>query len=202
MLEKKPKVVMTNFLKNEGIKWAEEARQEAIDNEDVKQFITNTIDLFKTGTVPPIQVKIKKLVPEAVIPTYAKHGDMGMDLTATSVEYDRDKDCFVYHTGLAFEVPEGYGMFIFPRSSNRKTDAYMTNHVGILDSGYRGELLVCFKHRDSLRIILNPINYAPYKVGDRVAQIVIIPYPKVTFKEVDKLSESERGANGHGSTGR
>lgn len=134
MLEKKPKVVMTNFLKNEGIKWAEEARQEAIDNEDVKQFITNTIDLFKTGTVPPIQVKIKKLVPEAVIPTYAKDGDMGMDVTATSVEYDKKLDCFVYHTGLAFELPKGYGMLIFPRSSNRKTNSYMANHVGILDS--------------------------------------------------------------------
>ena len=191
-----------------------------------------------------LKVKIKKLVENAVIPTYAKHGDMGMDLTATSVEYDKEKDCFVYHTGLAFEVPEGYGMLIFPRSSNRKTGAYMTNHVGILDSGYRGELLVCFKNRDSIGTLLarfrsdkfventangnvqdiksyafsiiqasNNIinndetltkfimNFAPYKVGDRVAQIVIVPYPKVTFKETDKLSESERGVGGHGSTG-
>ena len=148
-----------------------------------------------------LEVKIKKLVENAVIPTYAKHGDMGMDLTATSVEYDKEKDYFVYHTGLAFEVPEGYGMLIFPRSSNRKTDVYMTNHVGILDSGYRGELLLCFKHRDSLRIVANPINFAPYKIGDRVAQIVIVPYPKVTFKETDKLSDSERGVGGHGSTG-
>lgn len=191
-----------------------------------------------------LKVKIKKLVETAVIPTYAKHGDMGMDLTATSVEYDKEKDCFVYHTGLAFEVPEGYGMLMFPRSSNRKTNSYMTNHVGILDSGYRGELLICFKNRDSLGTLLNRyrtdnfmeavannskqeimayaykaitvsnsiinndvelnkfiMKFAPYKVGDRIAQIVIIPYPKITFEETDELSDSERGTGGHGSTG-
>lgn len=245
MLEKKPKVVMTNFLKNEGIKWAEEARQEAIDNEDVKQFITNTIDLFKTGTVPPIQVKIKKLVPEAVIPAYAKDGDMGMDVTAVKVEYDKKLDCFVYHTGLAFELPKGYGMLIFPRSSNRKTNSYMANHVGVLDSGFRGELLLCFKYKDSVPSIFSTLrsdkfieriandvdirdakalatalikttndivsnnlelnefmmNFAPYKVGDRIGQIVIVPYPTVEFEETDILSESERGTGGHGSTG-
>ena len=192
-----------------------------------------------------LKVKIKKLVPEAVIPTYAKDGDMGMDVTATSVEYDRELDCFVYHTGLAFELPKGYGMLIFPRSSNRKTNCYMANHVGILDSGYRGELLLCFKYKDSVLSILSSFrsdkfieriannletkdvkrlamaliktsndiinndleldnfmaNFAPYKVGDRIGQIVIVPYPTVEFEETDTLSESERGAGGHGSTG-
>lgn len=192
-----------------------------------------------------LKVKIKKLVPEAVIPAYAKDGDMGMDVTATSVEYDRELDCFVYHTGLAFELPKGYGMLIFPRSSNRKTNCYMANHVGILDSGYRGELLLCFKYKDSVLSILSSFrsdkfieriannletkdvkrlamaliktsndiinddlqlndfmaNFAPYKVGDRIGQIVIVPYPTVEFEETDILSESERGAGGHGSTG-
>lgn len=192
-----------------------------------------------------LKVKIKKLVPEAVIPAYAKDGDMGMDVTATSVEYDRELDCFVYHTGLAFELPKGYGMLIFPRSSNRKTNCYMANHVGILDSGYRGELLLCFKYKDSVLSILSSFrsdkfieriannletkdvkrlamaliktsndiinddlelnnfmaNFAPYKVGDRIGQIVIVPYPTVEFEETDTLSESERGAGGHGSTG-
>lgn len=192
-----------------------------------------------------LKIKIKKLVPEAVIPAYAKDGDMGMDITATSVEYDRELDCFVYHTGLAFELPKGYGMLIFPRSSNRKTNCYMANHVGILDSGYRGELLLCFKYKDSVLSILSSFrsdkfieriannletkdvkrlamaliktsndiinddlqlndfmgNFAPYKVGDRIGQIVIIPYPTVEFEETDTLSESERGAGGHGSTG-
>lgn len=192
-----------------------------------------------------LKVKIKKLVPEAIIPTYAKDGDMGMDVTATSVEYDRELDCFVYHTGLAFELPKGYGMLIFPRSSNRKTNCYMANHVGILDSGYRGELLLCFKYKDSVLSILSSFrsdkfieriannletkdvkrlamaliktsndiinddlqlndfmaNFAPYKVGDRIGQIVIVPYPNVEFEETNILSESERGAGGHGSTG-
>lgn len=192
-----------------------------------------------------LRVKIKKLVPEAVIPTYAKDGDMGMDVTATSVEYDRELDCFIYHTGLAFELPKGYGMLIFPRSSNRKTNCYMANHVGILDSGYRGELLLCFKYKDSVLSILSSFrsdkfieriannletkdvkrlamaliktsndiinddlelnnfmgNFAPYKVGDRIGQIVIVPYPTVEFEETDTLSESERGTGGHGSTG-
>lgn len=192
-----------------------------------------------------LKVKIKKLVPEAVIPTYAKDGDMGMDVTATSVEYDKTLDCFVYHTGLAFELPKGYGMLIFPRSSNRKTNSYMTNHVGILDSGYRGELLLCFKYKESVHSILSSfrsdkfieklandvdvrdakalavaiiktsndivnndtdltkfmMNFAPYKVGDRIGQIVIVPYPTIEFEETDTLSESERGAGGHGSTG-
>lgn len=193
-----------------------------------------------------LKVKIKKLVPEAVIPTYAKDGDMGMDVTATSVEYDKTLDCFVYHTGLAFELPKGYGMLIFPRSSNRKTNSYMANHVGILDSGYRGELLLCFKYKESVHSILSSfrsdkfleklannvdirdakalavaiiktsndivgndtdltkfmMNFAPYKVGDRIGQIVIVPYPTIEFEETNTLSESERGTGGHGSTGR
>lgn len=191
-----------------------------------------------------VNVKIKKLVENAVIPTYAKPGDMGMDLVATRVEYDKSRDCYIYHTGLAFEVPEDYGMLLFPRSSNRNTEAYMTNHVGILDSGYRGELLICYKLRTSKDItelmlvltnalvdvrndvveIANNIpdtnvaisskykdnksieidweESAPYKVGDRVAQLIVVPYPKVMFEEVEELSASERGTGGHGSTGK
>lgn len=79
-------------------------------------------------------VKIKKLVDNAVIPSYAHPGDAGMDITCTSIEYDDKNDCIMYHTGLAFEVPKGYVMLIFPRSSNRKTNFYLANHVGVLDS--------------------------------------------------------------------
>lgn len=174
-----------------------------------------------------MEIKIKKLNENAVIPSYAKPGDMGMDLTAIAMEYDADIDCYIYHTGLAFELPKGYGMLLFPRSSNRKTEAYMTNHVGILDSGYRGELLICYKNRTSSKIInaikilscaikdivnryltkskpnlSNFINEAPYEVGERIAQLVIIPYPSIEFIESDELSESERGEGGHGSTGK
>lgn len=142
-----------------------------------------------------LNVNIKKVHPNAVIPAYAKPGDMGMDVTAISCEWDAKNNCFVYDTGLQFEVPEGYGMFIFPRSSNRKTEAYLANHVGVLDSGYRGNLMLCFKNRDASN------TEAPYKVGDRVGQIIILPYPIVNFVEVEELSTTERGAGGFGHTG-
>lgn len=146
-----------------------------------------------------VNVKVKKLDERAVIPTYAHDGDMGMDITAIDYEYDKYLDCFIYHTGLAFAIPKGYGMLIFPRSSNRKTDHYFPNSVGVIDSGYRGEVLVCFKNRD-MRAMLRSAN-PPYQVGDRIAQLVVIPYPKTVFIETDVLDETERGTGGHGSTG-
>lgn len=139
-------------------------------------------------------VNIKKLSDDAIIPSYAHATDAGMDLTTTGVEY-KDGN-FIYHTDLAFEVPEGYVMLLFPRSSNRKTEAYLTNSVGVIDSGYRGEVMVTFKSRD--REIVVP----PYNVGDRIAQVIILPYPKITFNEVEELSDSDRGTGGHGSTGK
>ena len=143
-----------------------------------------------------MKVKIKKLVPEAVIPVYAKPGDAGMDLTAVKVEYDRVNKCFVYHSGLAFEVPEGHVMLLFPRSSNRKTEAYLTNSVGVIDSGYRGEVMVVFKNN-------HPDNHqAPYKIGERIAQIKIQEVIPIEFVEVEELSETERGDGGYGSTGK
>lgn len=100
-----------------------------------------------------ITVKLKKLTDDAVIPTYAHVGDVGMDLTATSVEYDAEKDMYIYHTGLAFASEHNVGQFLFVRSSNRKTDAYLCNHVGIADSAiYRGEIILCFKNRTSLDV--------------------------------------------------
>lgn len=146
-----------------------------------------------------LKVKVKKLVPEAVIPFYAHEGDAGMDITCTSYEYDKNHDCYMYHSGLAFEIPEGYVMLIFPRSSNRKTDYYLTNSVGVLDSGYRGELMFAFKKRDDNR---ENFNKPPYEVGDRIGQIIILPYPQIEMLEVDELATSERGTGGFGSTGK
>lgn len=184
-----------------------------------------------------LEVKFKKLDERAVIPFYAHDGDVGMDLTAISVEYDADNDLYIYHTGLAFESDYHYGIFLFPRSSNRKTEAYLCNHVGIADSAiYRGEIMLCFKNRTSLRQIAlesrtiaffnaiedgksveeatkesadawfeafkNPMLFAPYKEGDRVAQMVVLPYPDVKLKEVENLTETDRGSRGFGSTGK
>ena len=144
-----------------------------------------------------IKVRIKKVHPNAVIPEYAKPGDAGMDLVATSNYFDQQHNNYVYGTGLAVEIPEGYVGLIFPRSSNRKTNCYMTNHVGVVDSGYRGEVMVTYKDRND-----HPeLGKEPYKVGDRIAQLIIMPYPFIEFEQAEELSETERGINGHGSTG-
>lgn len=143
-----------------------------------------------------MDVKIKKLDPKAVVPKYAKPGDAGMDLTAISMTYDSNLDAFIYGTGLAIEIPKGCVGLLFPRSSNRKTDAYMTNHVGVIDSGYRGEIMITYKDRDF------DVAKIPYQIGDRVAQLIIMPYPTINLVEVEELSETERGEGGHGSTGK
>lgn len=141
-----------------------------------------------------LKVRIKKLVPEAIIPKYAKPGDACMDLTATSMIYDEKKG-FIYGTGLAMEIPEGYEGVIRPRSSICKTDAFLTNSPGTVDSGYRGEVMVVFKnnHVDNLT--------PPYQIGDRIAQIKIQIVPFIEFEETDELSDTERGTGGYGSTG-
>lgn len=149
-----------------------------------------------------MDVKIKKLNENAVIPSYAHDTDAGLDLVATSYEYKENIDCHVYGTGLAVEIPEGYVGLLYPRSSNRKTNAYMCNHVGVVDSGYRGEIMISFKNRDKIKEGEIPQLIQPYEVGDKVAQLIIMPYPKIKFVEVDELSSSDRGEAGHGSTGK
>lgn len=157
-----------------------------------------------------MRVKIKKLHPDAVIPAYAKAGDAGMDLTAVSVKIDEYGN-ICYGTGLAFEIPEGYVGLVFPRSSNCKKDIILTNCVGVIDSGYRGE--VSFKYKPMLNHALlvyeNDGDYATchttdcsmFKKGERVGQIIIMPYPQIEFEEVQELSETERGTKGYGSSG-
>lgn len=146
-----------------------------------------------------MQVKIKKLKPNAVVPSYAKVGDAGMDLVATSIISNTTFD-ITYGMGIALEIPEGFVGLIFPRSSIRKTDLALTNCVGVIDSGYRGELQATFKKvygKNDIRI-----DEMDYKVGDRIAQIIILPHPEVEFKEVEELSNTERGEGGFGSTGK
>lgn len=140
-----------------------------------------------------MKVKVKKLVENAVVPRYAKSGDAGLDLTATSVEQKGDK--IIYHCGLAFEIPQGYFGLVVPRSSNAKKDLLLTNSAGIIDSGYRGEVTAVF-HKTRL---LHP---DLYQVGERFAQLVILPYPQIELEEAEELSKTERGAGGYGSTGK
>jgi dUTP pyrophosphatase len=138
-------------------------------------------------------VKVKKLHENAVIPSYSKPGDAGMDLTITSQMSNTTFDAS-YGFGIAMEIPNGYVGLVFPRSSVRNQDLLLTNCVGVIDSGYRGELQATFKKTNGFESI-------KYNVGDRGAQIIILPYPQVFMVESDELSDTERGTGGFGSTG-
>lgn len=141
-------------------------------------------------------VKVKKLVPEAVLPKKAHGSDAGYDLVAVSRMVDED-GAVVYGTGLAFEIPEGYVGFVFPRSSVAKKDLVLSNCVGVIDAGYRGEVMAKFK--PLYRRLVVP---SLYEVGERICQIVFVQLPGVQFVESDVLGESERGAGGYGSSGK
>ena len=139
-----------------------------------------------------MKLKIKKLHPNAVIPQYAKAGDAGLDLVATSLILDENNN-LVYRTGLAIEIPTGYVGLIFPRSSNSKKDLILTNHVGVIDSSYRGEIKARFKWMPET---------TAYSVGDRCCQMMIIPVDKVEFEEFEgDWEETERNEGGFGSSG-
>lgn len=143
-----------------------------------------------------MKIKIKKLNEQAVIPAYAHDTDAGLDLTAINATMEMNQDAsvsFIYETGLSIEIPEGYVGLVFPRSSVSQYSLTQANCVGVIDSGYRGELLVKFK--------LNTMSYPKmYKPGDRVAQLVIVPYLKAELEVTEELTQSDRGENGFGST--
>ena len=151
-----------------------------------------------------MKVKIKKLVDEAVIPQYAKEGDAGLDLVTVSHKVD-DMGNEVYGTGIAVEIPEGYVGLLFPRSSISKMDLSLTNSVGVIDSGYRGEIFFKFKKTPILkesRYVEDIVICKTYSIGDKVGQLIIMPYPQIEFEQVEHLSETERGTGGYGSTGK
>lgn len=147
-----------------------------------------------------MNVKVKKLHEKAVIPKYSKPGDAGLDLTATSKHYEGDN--VVYGTGLAIEIPEGYVGLLFPRSSLTNYNLSLGNHVGVIDSGYRGEIMFKFKYTPLVTEGSQIYGHKEYNNGDRIGQLLIIPYPKVELVEVKELSSSERGTGGYGSSGR
>lgn len=140
-----------------------------------------------------MKVNIKRLNESAVIPEYAKNGDAGLDLVATRMK--ENSLHIEYGTDLVIEIPEGFVGLLFPRSSISKYHLVMANSVGVIDSGYRGEICIRFK-----KTIDNPYEIT-YDCGDKVAQLIIIPYPKIKLIEVDDLSTTERGSGGFGSSG-
>lgn len=138
-------------------------------------------------------IKIKKLHKDAVIPTQAKNGDAGFDLTAID---DGINDCegryIEYDTGIAIQPPEGYHTEIFPRSSISKYGLFLANSIGLVDNGYRNSIKLRFKK-------LAKGN--EYVKGDKIGQLVIRKTENIEFIEVDELSETERGDGGFGSSG-
>lgn len=153
-----------------------------------------------------VKLKVMKLHEDAVIPRMATAGAAGMDLTAVTVEkegvftpVDPKGYCYqigekhTYGTGLAFEIPQGHVGLIFPRSSIHKYDMTLSNCVGVIDSDYRGEVKAVFRHGRHGEV---------YQPGDRVAQMVIVKLPAVEIEEVERLSSTDRGEGGFGSTGR
>ena len=143
-------------------------------------------------------VKVKKLREGAVIPTYGSSCAAGADLYAC---IDTDTAVILPHetklipTGISLEIPEGYGGFIYARSGiATKRGLAPANKVGVVDSDYRGEVMVALhNHSDKEASIDN---------GERVAQLVIAPFLAVNFTEADELSDTERGEGGFGHTGK
>ena len=140
-----------------------------------------------------LEIKFKKLVETAKCPTKAHPTDAGADLTAVSREWNEELKCWIDGTGIATEIPEGYVGLVFPRSSIRKYTLVQCNAVGVIDSSYRGEIMVSYKPTSDIQKL--------YEIGDKIAQLIILPYPEISYIEVESLSETDRGENGHGSSG-
>ena len=143
-----------------------------------------------------MKVKFKKLSLKAVTPSYAMPGDAGLDLTAIQYTVDPEHNFINYYTGLAVEIPQGYVGLLFPRSSVSKTDLSLANSVGVIDSGYRGEIIFRYKFKRNEHFA----SMRRFKEGDRVGQLLIIPYPIIELEEVAELSSTERDNGGFGST--
>lgn len=142
-----------------------------------------------------MQVKFKALDPLAFLPSYAKEGDAGLDVySIDNGTINRIHDFIEYKTGLACEIPPGFVGLLFPRSSVSNYSLVLCNSVGVLDSGFRGEIKVRFKG-------LGDGETNRYRRHDRIGQLLILPYPKIIPCWSEILTESTRGEDGYGSTG-
>lgn len=140
-----------------------------------------------------MEVKFKKLKDDAKIPFKKYDNDAGFDLTAIwKNDFDTNK-YIEYGTGLAFDIPKGYVGLLFPRSSITNTDLILKNSVGVVDSGYLGEIKFRFYNLEG---------DFTYEVGDRVGQIVFVKIPDVQMIESNELSDTNRGTAGYGSSGK
>lgn len=146
-----------------------------------------------------MKIKIKRIHGAAVIPSNHSDGAAGFDLVAVDADINYKKGFISYKTGLCMEIPKGYAGFIFPRSSIRNTVHSFANSVAVIDSDYRGEIIISMRFKEFQSLDLdNDV----YKVGDRIGQMIIMPIPEVTYQEEAELSDTKRGKKGFGSTGR
>ena len=151
-----------------------------------------------------MQIKVKKLYDNAVLPTRAHSSDAGYDLRIANVKQCSPKQ-ITYGFGIAMEIPDGHVGLVFPRSSIKSKAVRLSNCVGVIDSGYRGEICAVFDIDAELKSFGCGYRFKSpgelYIIGDRAAQIIIMKLPDVEMVEADELSDSDRGTGGYGSTG-
>ena len=138
-------------------------------------------------------INVKKLHPDATLPTYGTAGAACFDLSVVTIE-GLGLSKATYGTGLSFEIPKDHVMLVFSRSGHGfKDDIRLSNCVGVIDSDYRGEVKV--------KLAADGIKPPRFNPGDRIAQAMILPVQQVSFALVDELSDTDRGTRGFGSTG-
>ena len=143
-----------------------------------------------------VKLKVKRLTDTAKIPTYAHDGDACFDIYSDGLK-KMGGFTMVHSTGLKFNIPKGYAMMIYSRSGMAfKNNVRLANCVGVVDSGFVGEVMVKLTSDSGCLGVLD------YKRGDRIAQAMLIPVPVVEFEEVDDVEDTERGDGGFGSSGR
>lgn len=142
-----------------------------------------------------MQVKVKKLNDNAVLPQYATVGAACFDLVCVNdVMITPGREHVALRTGLAFEIPEGYVMMVYSRSGHGfKNGIRLANGTGIIDSDYRGEVMVKMHNDGSTAVLVS--------AGERIAQAMIVPVPQIKLVLSDELSDTARGSGGLGSTG-
>ena len=141
-----------------------------------------------------LKVNFKKTSEKAVIPTYAKDGDAGLDLTAIESHINFDYKFVEFDTGIAVEIPQGFVGYVFPRSSISKTSHSLANSVGVIDSSYRGSIKLRMRFDENSSDM-------EYTYGDKIGQLIIMPIPNIELNEVSELTDTKRGGGGFGSTG-
>jgi dUTP pyrophosphatase len=145
--------------------------------------------------VDALEVAVRRLDPAVPLPTYARPGDAGCDLVTTVDADVAPGERVVLPTGIAMALPQGYAAFVHPRSGLAANHGVgLVNAPGTIDAGYRGEIKVILVNHD-------PRETVHLRRLDRVAQLIVQRVEQVSWRETDELSETERGAGGHGSTG-